>query len=222
MNFLEIAQRLHRECGLSGPWPLSLAGQSGQARKVVEWAAAAYNDIQSAHLTWNFLRKEFTFSCTPGVDVYGASNHLIDDVAEWDRDTLRCSIAASDEQQIDFYYWEDFRDTWKIGAAKTRVGRPVAFSVKPNLSLVFDCLPDQAYTISGEYYAAPVPIGAETDSPIFPEQYHLAVVWRGLMLFAADSGEGDRYIHGDNEYNRLMAKMEITQLPMMEEGPPLA
>lgn len=222
MNFLEIAQRLYVECGLHGLGVTSLSGQSGTAGKVVGWMSAAYNDIQALHTTWQFLRKEFSFPCTVEVDVYGSSQHLLTDVSTWDIDTFRCYLADSDEQYLDYYYWEQFRDTWKFGANRTRSGRPISFSVKPDLSVVLDCLPDAAYTIAGEYYRAPAEVSGDTNAPIFPAQYHMAIVWRGLMFFAADSGEPDRFVHGDNEYSRLIAKMELTQLPTFEEGPPLA
>ena len=37
MNFLELAKRTSKECGISGEGPSSVAGQSGMNAKVVNW-----------------------------------------------------------------------------------------------------------------------------------------------------------------------------------------
>lgn len=222
MNWLEIAQRIRQECGIPGSGPTALTYQTGELKRIVDWMASAYNDIQAAHNTWKFLRKEFSFTCVAGTADYGAAQHSVSDLNEWDLDTFRCYLTEADEQVIDFYHWEGFRDTWKIGTARTRAGRPIAFSVKPNNSITFDCVPDNTYTIAGEYYRLPVAVGDTTDSPVFPEQYHMAIVYRALMMYAAYSAEPDKYLFGQDEFGKLLRRMESTQLPPMEEGPPLA
>jgi hypothetical protein len=222
MNWLAIAQRIRQECGIPGNGPSLLTGQSGELARVISWMSSAYEDIQATHSTWEFLRFPFSFVTAVGVDIYGASQHLITDLSEWDLDTFRCYSAIEDEQPLDFYPWEQFRDTWKLGTSRARSGRPICFSVKPDNTITFDCVPDAIYTINGEYYKLPVAIGAEADSPIFPAHHHMAIVYRALMMYAAREAEPDKYAFGMDEYRKILARMEITLLPIIEEGPPLA
>lgn len=222
MTFLEIAQRIRQECGIPGSGPTTLVGQTGELKRVVDWMAAAYQDIQSKHLTWDFLRKEFTFSCVVGTDVYGETEHGITNLSEWDVDTFTCGLAASDETFIDHYHWEPFRETWKVGSNRTRSGRPICFSVKPDNSVIFDCLPDAAYIIRGEYASTPASVGADADSPNFPAQHHLAIVYRAMMFSGAYGAEPDKFAFGESEYKKIMSRMESALLPRMESGAPLA
>lgn len=222
MTFLELAKRLRQECGIPGSGPNSLSAQTGELKRVVDWISAAYIDIQSIHTTWDFLRKEFSFSCVNGTENYGVTKHGLTDLAEWDVDTVRCYLTESDEQFLEFYPWEQFRDTWKIGTNRTRTGRPICFSVKPDNSLTFDCVPDAAYTISGEYYSTPVEMGTDAQSPIFPAQFHLAIVFRAMMYAGAYLAEPDKYSFGDSEFRRLIGRMEMSQLPPVLSGEPLA
>lgn len=76
----------------------------------------------------------------------------------------------------------------RLGRTGTRPGRPICFSVKPDNSLTFDCVPDAAYTISGEYYSTPVEDEADAQSPVFPAQFHLAIVFRAMMYAGGISG----------------------------------
>jgi hypothetical protein len=222
MNFLKIAQGIRQECGIPGVGPTSLANQTGEMKRVVDWMDRAYEDIQSAHTTWEFLRGEFSFQTVAGTAEYGVTQHGVNDISEWAFDTFRCYLTVDDEQYLEFYLYDDFRDTWKIGTQRARSGRPSCFTIKPNNVIMFDCVPDAAYTIVGDYYKLPVARGSESDSPVFPEQYHVGVIWRALMYFGTYAAEPDKYGVGSDEYQRVMRRMASTQLPMFTAGRPLA
>lgn len=222
MTFLEIAKRIRQECGIAGTGPVTLTGQVGELLQVIDWMRAAYRDIQAAQVTWDFLREEFSFATVSGTADYGPTQHGLTDVNEWVTDTFRCYLTASDEMFLEYVPWGTFRDTWKIGANRTASARPSFFSIKPDNSITFDVVPDAAYTIVGEYWKQPEDIGGNTDSPNFPSQYHLAIVWRALMFFAAYAAEPDKYTLGVDEYNRMLRRMVATQLQRFEYSAPLA
>ncbi len=218
MRFLEIAQRIRQECGIAGSGPTSLSGQTGELKRVVDWMYAAYQDIQASHSTWEFLRDEFSFSTAIGQADYPA---LID-LNEWDTDTLRCYLNLDDEQFLPHVDWEVFRDTYKMGSNRSRAGRPTCFSIKPNNAISFDCVPDGIYTITGEYYSYPKNIASQNDSPVFPEQYHMAIVYRAMMFFGTYAAEPDKYSVGQDEYQRMLRRMASTLLPRITFSEPLA
>ena len=111
MNFLEIAKRIRQECAIAGSGPTTIIGQSGEYLRVVDWMSAAYHDIQAAHITWDFLRDDFSFATAAGTADYGVTQHAIADLNEWDTDTLRCYLTANDEMFLEYIPWEIFRDT---------------------------------------------------------------------------------------------------------------
>ena len=123
---------------------------------------------------------------------------------------------------LEYIPWEMFRDTWKIGPNRTKSARPSFFSVKPDNSLTFDVVPDAVYTIVGEYWKRPVAVGTDTDEPVFSAQFHMAIVWRALMLFAGYAAEPDKYMLGQDEYQRMLRRMATTLLPRIEYSAPLA
>ena len=222
MTFLDLAKRIRQECAIAGSGPTTIVGQSGEYQRVVDWMSAAYHDIQAAHITWDFLRDDFSFATVAGTADYGVTQHAITDLNEWDTDTLRCYLTANDEMFLEYIPWEMFRDTWKIGPNRTKAARPSFFSVKPDNSLTFDVVPDAVYTIVGEYWKRPVAVGTDTDEPVFSPQFHMAIVWRALMLFGGYAAEPDKYMLGQDEYQRMLRRMAATLLPRIVDSAPLA
>ena len=49
----------------------------------------------------------------------------------------------------------------------------------------------------------------------------MAIVWRALMLFAGYAAEPDKYMLGQDEYQRMLRRMAATLLPRIEYSAPL-
>lgn len=222
MTFLEIAKRIRQECGINGTGPTSIVLQTGELKQVVDWMTSAYEDVQSAHPGWMFLRDDFLFNCEDGKGEYTPAECNAPDMGEWSLDSFRCWSSPGDEQYLPWVTWETMRDTWKIGEQRTRKGRPMCFSVKPDDSITFDCVPDSSYTVTGEYSRLPVEIGGNSDIPIFPVKFHHVIVWRAVMMYATYAAEADKYTAAYDEYTRILRRMTATLLPDIDPGPPLA
>ena len=222
---LQLAQRLRQEARIAGTGPTTTIGQTGELKKLVDWLDDAYADIQQEYETWNFLRTAFTASITSGTATYtpaaaGVTNH-----AHWITDDVRCYLTAtgvSDEQEIFYMEWEEFKRTYLFGSMSTQSGRPTMFSIKADNSITFWPVPDDTYTVTGEYYRTPYEMTLNAHTPAFPARFHMIVMWRALMLYAADYGEWDKYEHAQNEYRDIMGKLEFDQLPRIGWGEPLA
>ena len=135
---------------------------------------------------------------------------------------VRVYSSASDETELVYLPWDDFRATYGFGAHRSASGRPIAFSIKWDDSLETYPTPDDVYTMNGEYIKTVDEMSAATDEPPYPSDFHLIVVWRGLMLYGAFEGATDAYTHGQNEYDDLLYKLREDQLPKIKWGPPLA
>jgi len=216
MTRLELVQRLCREAG-AGNVPSTTIAQTGEYLRYVNWIDAAYDEIQSIHHNWNFLRADISFS-TSSLSV------LIPEFGSWKPDSFRCYLTAtgvSDEQFLGYMEWDTFRDAYYFGTSRSQTGRPSIIAVKPNTDLLVWPTADDDYTITGEYFMRPQVLAADIDEPVFP-LHQMAIVWKGLEYYGAYSSEPDKYAMGQSQFKKLIRKLEMSQTPEMLWGPPLA
>ena len=222
MNYLALTKRLRLEAALSGTGPASVVGQTGEMGRLVEWIAAGYNDIQTAHATWRFLRSDFSFSTIASTQTYTPAAVSITDLAEWIRESVSLYSSVADECFLEYIPWEEFRSGYLLGTNRSTEGRPSAVTVKPDNSLTFWQIPNAVFTVNGEYFQTPdVMTVADASEPNFPARFHMAIVWKALMYYGAYAAADEKYTHGEREYNRLMAQLEFDQLAKLSWGEPL-
>lgn len=222
---LELAKDLRREAGISGTGPTTTANQTGEMQRVVEWIDSAYEAVQNLHSTWDFLKTEFSFQTISGTANYSKTGVSLTELGSWKTDSLRCYLTAtgvSDEQELDYVPWDEFRYHYGRGTQSTLTGRPSVFTVKPDSSLHFWPIPSAIYTITGEYFKRAQTMSADADEPIIPQQFHSIIVWKGLMYYGAYTGADEKYTHGQNEYRMVLGKLVKNQLPRITYGAPLA
>ena len=222
MNFLQLCQMLRSEAGIPGDGPTTVVSQTGQLLRVVQWIEEAYESIQSLHANWQFLQTSFSFSTIAGQAEYTPTGVSLTDLLNWKVDDFRVYLNASDENYLIYEPWETFRPNYQFGALRSQSARPTVFTVKPNKSLFFWAIPDTVYTIDGQYFKTPDVLSGDIDSPLFDAPFHMAIVWRALMLYAGALGAPDAYSHARHEYRKVMFKLEFDQLPKMTFGAPLA
>lgn len=227
MNFLQLVQRLHREAGRQGTAPVAVTAQTGMNARFVDWINSAYEDVQGLHESWSFRRASFSFPTIAGTQNYTPTGVSLADLGAWwfdpDQNNLsgiRIYSSAEDEMDLVYIPWEDFRATYKFGSSRTASTRPTIFSIKPDLSMDLWAIPDAVYTVNGEYVKKIQAMSGNTDTPILPD-YHMILVWRALMFYGAQEGAPEVYAHGQNEYDKLIGKLEFNQLPKITWGPPL-
>ncbi len=228
MNFLQLCQRLREQAGISGSGPGSVLNQSGEMLRVVNWIAYAYEDIQNRHENWEFLQTGFTFNTIINTQNYTIDATGVTELCKWKVDELgdfRSYLAAtgtSDEMELQYVEWETFRTLYLFAANRSVTGRPMYFTVKPDKSLSFWPTPNVVYTIDGEYFKRPQVMVANTDEPIIPQQYQMAIVWRALIDYAAYESAPEVYSSAELNFKRIMMKLEIDQLPPIWPGDAMA
>ena len=151
-------------------------------------------------------------------------SYSITDLSEWENveDWRVYKTSTADEQFLIYVPWEEFRLTYLFQGSRTQTEKPQFFSIKPSRELIFYPIPNYAYTALGEYRKRLTAMDEDTDSPVFPVEYHMAVVWKALTKFAGFHSEPDKYVHGSNEFNTLMTGMRQTQTPKFSLGATLA
>lgn len=225
MNLLQLVNQARVECGVSGPALTTAAGQTGESGRMVAWVVQAWTDIQTSKEDWLFMRNSFDFNTTANVWEYSPTAAGLTDFGNWKRDSFRCASDLTlfrDEQLLNYMEWTTFRNLYRYANMRNTKARPVVVSIMPNKDLAFGSTPDGVYVIDGEYYTQPVTLSADSDTPLLPARFHMAIVYRAMMYYAGFEAAPEVMARGDFEYRRLYSRMEIDQLPTLISGPPLA
>lgn len=223
MDKLALCNRLIVEAGISASAMTATANQTGELGRVVGWIQSAWMDIQNAQPNWRWMRKSATIALVAGQS--GGYDAPDADVATWCLDTARNYITASGnitEIFMDFVEYDDFRDSYLYGALRTAQSRPMVFTIEPANTLAFGPVPASGYTATNDYFKRASELDADTDEPDMPARFHMAIVWRALMLYGGFEAASESYARGQNEFSVLMSMLEIDQLPMIRMGGPLA
>lgn len=232
MNFLQLAQRLSVECGVSGTGPSSTINQTGMNAKLVNWIQSAWLEIQGVHDQWAWMREPFAFNTVAGTGDYApatTTNTLtgdaLSDLRFWHKDTFRCqkvSIGVQDEQWLVEWEYQVFRNTYRFNQQVN--GRPVVFAIKPNgKDVMLGQIPDDIYSVTGEYQYKPREMSGDTSEPEMPnDALHLLIVYKAMQSYGLFEAASEVLQRGQTEYSRLMNQLEREQLPEIILGNPLA
>lgn len=224
-TFLELCSRTRQEAAIAGTGPAAVTGQTGEMKRIVDWVTTAYQDIQNLHRNWEFLQTEFDFPTVIGQQSYTIVQAGLPELKDWMKCDYRAyttSVGVSDEQRLIYWDWRAFRRTFLIGNARLQTGRPLYFTIKPDKSIAFFPIPDAVYTIDGEYFKRPQVMTVNTDEPLFPEEFHLILVWMALMNYGSYENAPEAYARGQENFNQLLKKLETDQLPEICRGRALA
>jgi hypothetical protein len=223
MTYLELCKRLVQEAAVSGEGPASTANQIGEMRRMCNWINTAYEDIQNMFDNWRFLTKDFSFALTQNKSTYTPDDAGLTDFAKWYPDTFRVYITDAgivDEQWLRWMDYErQFRDSRGFKATQTQTGRPIDFSVKPDNSLIFFPIPDRSiYTVRGMYYRAPHKLKLDIDTPLIPERFQMAIVWRALSYYATYESAPEFMMQADKNFASVCGRLQMDQLPKVFIG----
>lgn len=241
MTFLQICQRLREESGLTSSAALSpttVVSQAGELKRLVNWVANAYTDIQNRH-DWRWLRSTFTFNTTASDDTYAATDAAVTDsrlsaaIARfkcwWSLDgdgysnvkSYLTSGGVGSEAYLQYIPWNYFRDIYKKGTQTN--GQPIHFTVDPQNNLVLGPKPDGTYTVTGEYQRSAQTLAADADVPEMPADYHMLVVWEALGTdYAGYAAAPEVQVRAQNRGRPLMRALEYNQLDSIGFGGTLA
>jgi hypothetical protein len=214
MNFLQLAQRTHTECGLSGVGPQGVSNQTGINAKLVSWVRQAWEELQSDREDWRWAWKQATVPLTAGQASYDLLT-LIPDYGVIVRDAVTVTAPTDPNNVSEGVYSEYpiFSRSYERGVSAH--GRPIIFTVAPDRSMRLAPTPDAAYNVILEYYAAPQSLSASTDTPLLPVHYHMAIVYRAVMLYAAHDDHPQLNQDAVLNYERWLRRIMATEAPQV-------
>jgi hypothetical protein len=221
MTYLDLAKRLRRKCRVSGAGPTALTGQSEEYNRLLEWVNEAYMMILRRHTDWRFMRASATCATVQGQATYDASaDFALTDFGYWaldysNGDTFRNYVTATgtnSEVFMSVMEYDAWRDTYQFGALRQTYTRPLVVALAPDNTLACGPVPAAGYTLTGDYYRVPTELVLETDVPLIPTQFQMAIVYQGMMLYGASEAAPEVYDDGKNNLDVILRQMEMTQL----------
>lgn len=221
MNRLQLAQRVALECGITGAPGSELAttvGQTGDYGRVVSWVDQAYADIQTARPDWIFLRKTQEFTTAQNVNSYAPADVVYDeDFGTWRHNSFRIrqtSAGLGSQTFLTEYGYDEFRDFYLFGGRLLSYARPIAITIAPDYSLVLGLTPNSAdYTITAEYFRAPHEMTDDEDAPIFPAQFHSAIVFKAMQKYGMYESASEVVQSAVEQFNQIFNKLVLAYAP---------
>lgn len=223
MTFLELCQRVRQEAGISGTGPAAVTGQTGESKRIVDWVQSAWQDIQMMRPNWRWMRASFSFNTvSDDYDYTSAQAGIASRFSSWDEESFKIyltSLGTSDQVELERWPYEDFRRIFLTGPQTAN--RPACFTIGHDLSILLGPKPNGIYTVSGEYRKSIQTFSANTDVPEMPADYHMAIVYRALMMYARYDAAGEIYADAYTNLKRFINLLELNQLPPVEMADPL-
>lgn len=230
MNYLQLVNRARRECGVTGGDLVDLTTTvTTETQRFKDWVNEAWRDLQLHKPDWEWMRFPLSFPTVVGQAAYTRAQANAPTAADWRLDSFRAyrtSTGATDEQILPYMEYPTWRNVYQFGNMRTQTGRPVAITFTPDHTLSIGPLPDDIYTVVGEYYKAPADLVSATDDPSvlmnLPERFHMLIVYGAMKQFASFEAAAEVYSRAETEYRRLMNRLNFYGLPAIIDGPPLA
>lgn len=122
---------------------------------------------------------------------------------------------------MDDLSYDVWRDAYEYGALRTIKTRPLSIAITPDKGLAVGPFPIDGYTIVGDYYSAPVRLVVETDTPILPEKFHYAIVYRAMISAGLFESAQEIVQRGESESDKWTRRMIADLSPEVVVGGPL-
>lgn len=197
MTRLELVQELVMLAGFAASGPSTTLSQVGGYGKAVRYIDMAHEEIQSMYSDWDFLWAEDTITTVSGTAAYAGAA----DLGVWDTRTL-----YYDNEPLAVIDWKDY----VAGSGST--GEPEQCIVRPDNKLLLVPTPDDAYTITYNYYRTPLKLAADDDEPLIPARFQRVIIGRALILFGNFEVAEEAKIQGQEIYQVYMRNLKDHQL----------
>lgn len=221
MTYIQLAQKLRIKCRVIGSGPSAVTGQTAEYERLLQFVNEAWLEIQRKHENWRWMRQTATAVTVQGQSTYSPTTDFsLTDFGHWalnyhTGDTFRnylTSTGLSSESFMNPISYDDWRNIYLYGSARTSYSRPVEIAVAPDNSLAIGPIPSSGYTLIGDYYTIPTELAAAGDTPGMPGQYHWAIVYKAMMLYGLSEAAPEVYDEGRAAYAQIIAQLERAQL----------
>lgn len=209
-TYLQLVSSLHRECSISGNAPTSVVNQIGIYNRLAQWVADAVYELEALHGDWNFMWAQWSQPTVAGIATYSAPVNL----GEWDRESFFLNHSASNHKRLVEMDYRKWRESYRNGVLTP--AKPDLFVVRPDKGITLSPVPDDAYTLTADYWKIPTRLAANNDTSEIPVQYERAIITLAKMKYAEDQGAPTMLTNAQQEHLLWLEKLEAGELPGQE------
>ena len=131
------------------------------------------------------------------------------------------ATGVSDEGALREISWQRWRTSYGRGSQTNNY--PAEYAISPAGEFSLGPIPDDIYTVQGEYRQSAVVLAADGDIPGAPAAFHGIIVWRALMMLAEFDEAVEQRAAAVIKYAALLEDLQRDQLPVISlGGPPIA
>lgn len=217
MNFLQLAQAVKRESGLSGGGPSAYASATGDDLRIFNWVNWAARDIALAREDWRWRRGSATAASTTTQANTAATAFGLTDFASWKGENYvykpsayRISDGASTERKLVWMTYDQFRMTFMVGDQTPGVS--TYWSISPSEEFLLGPAPDSAHFIRADYVKDYTDLAADGDVPAMPARFHMLIVWRALLEYGGYDAASEVYQRAQQNYQLMWTSLVQNQL----------
>jgi hypothetical protein len=163
----------------------------------------------------------FTFSATKGaapVDTTGTQSG----VQTMTSSNTTSFVGMKSEIFLSEIAYDIWRDKYFYGNLRYTQTRPIEIAQSPAKALCLGPVPQNGWTLVGDYFQAPTYFASDTDTPSIAIQYQMGIVGKALMSYGAFEEDGAVIERGERMYQSFKTRMELNYLPEFRFGGALA
>ena len=216
MNYLTLCQELVTELGLSGATgPAAVTSNSvTELKNVVRWIRDATLQIDNEFLDWKYLWQTYTATgLVAGATTLPAPpNNIL--VRLWNINRFRYRVATTGIwTPMKYYTRQRLLELYDPDNAVP--ASPSVFTINNANTIEFAAPLDAAYDFKAEYWQRPVPLAANTDTPLMPAEFHRAIVCRAAVMYGNREDAPEIITGMEAELLTIMDKLTADQLEGM-------
>lgn len=216
MNFLQLAQAVKRESGLTSSGPTSIDTANTENLRIFNWVNWAARDITLMREDWRWRRGNATLSSTTSM-VNAPSAFGLTDFASWKdaNDMYKPSMyrlvdGIQTERALLFMPYDEFRQTYMTGLQTP--GTPMHWSISPSEDFLIGPTPDSAVFLRADYVKDYADMTVDSSTPAMPARFHMLIVWRALMEYGGFDAAGETYQRAEKNYTMGWTQLTQSQL----------
>ncbi|SMC27222.1 hypothetical protein SAMN02745857_02757 [Andreprevotia lacus DSM 23236] len=207
MNYLQLVQRTWRECGLAGEGPAGVSGQRGMERRIVDWVAEAWSEIQGSRQSDPLPFMLCRASLPLAAGVQSASLAVLTPPLRQPDISYARLVYPDRVVPLSWRTWDELRPLVELRNG-TAAGTPALLAVDFQRQLRLDRPLARDALLEFDYLRQAQQLQADGDVPILPdEQDHLLIVWRAAMLYAGFDSASEVYQTAQANYLRMLARL---------------
>lgn len=211
MNYLELTRRLATEVGVSGHIQ-TVQGAEGEALRLANWIKEAWLELQLLRDTWRWRVDEFEVSVPAGqatldTSAYPEFHRVLPD------DVFGKPANTDTWQALSYVTFPDWQSL--VRSRPSQTGTPVYFTERPDLTVELAPVPSTDYKVRGLYVKKAQELTNDFDVPLLPPEYHMAIVYKAMMLYAGYEAAPEIFQSAAQGFNRVYKTMVNSDTPVV-------